>query len=277
MTTSSSYSVSVVIVTHNSESCIHHCMDSLKSQTVVPERIIIVDSGSDDRKYLDPYRNRNGIKLIEKENIGYGAANNAGLCYIGPGCNFFLIINPDTFLTARFLEQAIEFSDKLTDASILTGLMQSYDLKSNRPSGRIDSTGIFRKWYGRWYDRGLGEEVDRFIVPREGLIPAVCGALMFCRSSFFADELPNLFDERFFLYKEDIELSMRVRKRGGKLYFIPRLRAYHCRGWKQERGTVSRLHRLMSSYNEVQLYKIHPSPYMLWAVFKYTLVKVFNL
>jgi GT2 family glycosyltransferase len=271
------YSVSVIVVTHNSSPCIRHCIHSLNSQTVVPACIIIVDSGSSDRGYLDPYRNRDRITVIEKENIGYGAANNVGLCHIAPDSDFFLLINPDTFLTETFIEQAIEVADKYEDASILTGVLESYDLENNCPAGRIDSTGVFRKWYGRWYDRGLGEAVDDYVLPDEGLIPAACGALMFCRRSFFYDDLPNLFDERFFLYKEDIELSIRVQKKGGKLFFIPSLKAYHCRGWDQVRNKVLRTHRLMSSFNEVQLYKIHPSPYMLWALFKYTLVRVFNL
>lgn len=273
----SSCSVSVVIVTHNSADCIRHCMDSLASQTVPPECIIIVDSGSGDTGYLDPYKSRQGIKLIERENIGYGAANNVGLRYIDPDSDFFLIINPDTFLTETFLEQAIDFSNTFENAAILTGLLESYDLENNRPSGRIDSTGIFRKWYGRWYDRGLGEEAGSFGIPEQGMVPAVCGALMFCRRSFFADELPTVFDERFFLYKEDIELSLRVRKRGGTLFFIPSMKAYHCRGWKQVRRNVSRESRLMSAYNEMQLYMIHPSPYMIWAAFKYTLVRLFNV
>jgi GT2 family glycosyltransferase len=277
MANSSSNNVSVVIVTHNSSACIHHCINSLASQTVLPERIIIVDSGSEERNYLDRYRKQAGITLVEEKNIGYGAANNIGLSHIDPDSDFFLIINPDTFLDECFVEQALKYSEKYEDASILTGLMESYDLKDDRPSGRIDSTGIFRKWYGRWYDRGLGESTDMYSVPEEGMVPAACGALMFCRTSFFGDELPILFDERFFLYKEDIELSIRVRKRGGVIYFIPSMKAYHCRGWKQVRHNVSRNYRLMSSYNEMQLYKIHPSPYIIWAAFKYILVRVFNI
>ena len=277
MKTTSGHSASVVIVTHNSADCIHHCIEALTAQYVKPACIIIVDSGSDDKAYLDRYREQKGFKVIEEDNIGYGAANNIGLAHIDQESDYFLILNPDTFLLPSFLEQALELSEKIADAAIVTGILEAYDLQRNRPSGRIDSTGIYRSWYGKWYDRGQGKEVSSYDVPEKGFIPATCGALMFCRRSFFDDELPNLFDERFFLYKEDIELGLRVRKQGGKIYFSPSLTAYHCRGWDRTRRKVTRANRLMSSYNEMLLYRIHPSPYIIWAAVKYAMVRIFNL
>lgn len=90
----------------------------------------------------------------------------------------------------------------------------------------------------------------------------------------FADT--GVFDERFFLYKEDIELSLRLRKNGWKLLYQPRVRAFHCRGWQRQRSDVPYTARLLAAKSEILLYLRHPSPYMLWAIGKYLLVRLFR-
>jgi GT2 family glycosyltransferase len=84
----------------------------------------------------------------------------------------------------------------------------------------------------------------------------------------------QVFDEDFFLYKEDIELSLRLRKNGWKLLYEPKVRAFHCRGWGGRRREVPLALRLAAARSEVLLYRKHPSPYMLWAVGKYLLVRL---
>jgi GT2 family glycosyltransferase len=86
-----------------------------------------------------------------------------------------------------------------------------------------------------------------------------------------------VFDPDFFLYKEDIELSLRMRKAGWQLLYDPRLLAYHGRGWNKKRGEMAVKLRCMAAANEILLYKKHPSPYMLWAWMKYLLVRFIHL
>jgi GT2 family glycosyltransferase len=100
---------------------------------------------------------------------------------------------------------------------------------------------------------------------------------MVCRKEPLDELGNNVFDEDFFLYKEDIELSLRLRKNGWKLLFDPQLHAFHCRGWNAERKTVPLQTRLTASRSEILLYKKHPSPYILWAMFKYGLVRWFGM
>ena len=80
-------------------------------------------------------------------------------------------------------------------------------------------------------------------------------------------------DPAFFLYKEDIELCLRLRAAGWHLLYQPALRALHCRGWQSERQAVPWSLRLTAAANEIRLYCRHPSPYLLWALAKYALVR----
>ncbi len=265
-------SVSVVIVTHNSQTVIGRCFKSLENQTVKPEQILIVDSGSDETGYLQNGHFNPGCTIHLRKNIGYAAANNVGISLLSKPSNYVLFINPDTFLEPCCIEKAVENISRQEDIAILTGSLKGFDNKTGRPTGQFDSTGIFRTWYGRWYDRDQGVR-EGTIQRKAGAIPAVCGAFMFCRRRALEPELPCLFDELFFMYKEDIDLCLRLRKGGWRLYYTPEFTAFHCRGWSPDRKRIGRTVRVMSAKNEIRLCAKHHSPYIIWALLKYVLVQ----
>ena len=269
--------VSVIIVTHNAEKHLDHCYRAIEAQSIKPAEVIIVDSGSSDKSYLGPYKKKENCLVTEIENIGYGPANNIGLSLIHEQSSFVVILNPDTFLEKNFISKALDIAQKNKNYAIITGTLSGYSITDNEATGRIDSTGIYRKWYGRWYDRGQGKSINTFELPEASSVPAVCGALMFCRMDALKSELPQVFDENFFLYKEDIELCLRIRKKGWNLHYSPDLDAYHCRGWGERRSDIKRSLKIISSLNEIKMYKKHGSPYIGWALAKYILVKLFNI
>lgn len=268
--------VSIIIVTHNSQSFLPRCIEAIDHQTVRPYQIIVVDSGSDDSSYLDEISERDLCEVKKLSSVGFAAANNKGLESLDTACDYVLFINPDTFLSTVVIEKSLEIMERFPRVAILTGLLEGYDLSRSCKTGKIDSTGIFRAWYGRWYDRGKGEAIGHKYQDPEN-VPAVCGALMFARTSALRPELPELFDESFFMYKEDIELSVRLSEKGWKLHYSPEIRAFHCRGWNDSRRAISRNMRIMSARNEIRIYQKHPSIYMVWAQFKYLLVRILNI
>ena len=269
-------SVGVIIVTHNSQEVLDTCLSAIEMQSSAPAQVIIVDSGSEDCSYLTKLGKPVNYDIVFSANIGFGAGNNRGLEKLQSGCDYVLFLNPDTFLQEDALEKAIDALSELSDVAILGARLEGYDSKAGRPTGRLDSTGIFRSWYGRWHDRDHGKtssEVNR----EKGYIPAVCGAFMFCRVSAIESLLPELFEESYFMYKEDIELCVRLSKRGWSCYFSPEVRAYHCRGWNEKRAEVSQEKKLRSAVNEIKMYMRHPSLYLGWALAKYILVKFFRI
>ncbi|MCI5124778.1 MAG: hypothetical protein D3925_09945, partial [Candidatus Electrothrix sp. AR5] len=127
-------------------------------------------------------------------------------------------------------------------------------------------------------DRSQGEK-DRGQYPNPEDVPALCGAFLFCRQSMLAQlsldrsSSAAVFDPDFFLYKEDIELCLRINKLGWRIVYHPGIQVYHCRGWQKERQQIPYQQRLTAAKSELLLYKKHPSLYILWAWFKYLLVR----
>lgn len=268
--------VGAIVVSHNSREVLGRCVAALRGQSHPLSEIVIVDSGSDDSTYLEPFSETAGVRVVKAFNVGFSRANNLGLATLGERLDLVLFLNPDTFLLPDSVALACRRLREQPQVGILSGRLLGFDLEVGRPSGLIDSCGIFRKWYGRWYDRGQGQ-TDHGQFVRETTPPALCGALLFCRWQLVEELGRDFFDPDFFLYKEDIELCLRVRKMGWQLDYWPELVAYHCRGWGTKRKEISRELRLLASENEILLYRKHPSPYMAWAFLKYLLVRFFGL
>ncbi len=267
--------IAVVIVCHNSQQDLGQCLAALDAGTVQPACTCIVDCGSDSTAYFDELALRPATLLIREANIGYGRGNNRGFAALSEKIPYVLFLNPDCFVHTTTLAQAVQVLAENQQTGCVGARLAGYDRASGQASGLLDSTGIVRRWYGRWYDRGQGEaDVQQYMTPEE--MPALCGAFLFCRRSALEGVAlaPGLvFDPAFFMYKEDIELCLRLRAAGWSVLYHPQVQAWHCRGWQKNRQAMPHHLRLMAAANEVRLYRRHPSLYILWAVAKYLLVR----
>jgi N-acetylglucosaminyl-diphospho-decaprenol L-rhamnosyltransferase len=275
---------SIIIVTHNSQQCIQKAIVCIKKQTWQPDKIVLVDSGSTSVKYLESYASDPGIVLVlAKGDIGFCKGNNLGWSAVSCSSDYVFFLNPDAFIQEDYLEKAIQFMQHPVNqqCAAVTGVTLGYDLQANTPTGKYDSTGVFQKWYGGWFDRGQGKEVNANLYKESEEIPAICGAVFFCRSKALKEVIINekeIFDNNFYMYKEDIDLSMRLRKKGWTLLFVPDLIAYHCRGWNRNRRRMPRKMRLCSARNELSINMRKPSPIgVVYSSLKYTAVKVLDI
>lgn len=266
----------IVIVTYNSEKVLPRCMESIANQTIAPKQLILSDTGSNDRSTLEKYRKEMGAIIIDAgKEAGFCRGNNAALAHIDPSCRYLLLLNPDAFLFDDFLEKATSTMERNKECAISTGTLYGYDIENNSPSGRYDSRGIFHTWYGKWYDRDQKKEVGEELFSEEEL-PAACGALLIIRREALQND-DFLFDPSFYMYKEDIELSLRLRKRGWKILYNPDLKAYHCRGWKAKRGDIERKYRLASAKNELSIHlRYRYAAGVLYSSLKFLAVKYFD-
>ncbi len=269
--------ITVIIVTHNSQDVLPRCLEALSQQSIQSD-IILVDSGSQDTSYLSNYQKSKDITVILDENIGFSRANNKGYQTVSQATEFVLFLNPDAFLTENALQQAQAFLQENKQVGCVGGRLLGFDNKNKRPTSLLDSTGVFRKWYGRWYDRSQGEQdTEQYLMQED--VPALCGAFLFCRQALLTDlssgsnNINEIFDPDFFLYKEDIEFCLRMRKLGWRLVYQPAIQVYHCRGWQKNRKQIAYQQRLTAAQSELILYKKHPSLYIIWALYKYLLVR----
>lgn len=210
--------ISVIIVSYNTEDLIVDCIKSITDSDSVNSEIFVVDNCSSDNSVKVINDNFKDVKLISnKENRGFGAANNQVIS----SCSgkYILFLNPDTLVNHNTLEYMIRYMDN--NPSI--GLAGPNVLYPNGSHQDSVSYGYPGQRYGK---NDLGN------LP--GRIACVLGACQIVRKDLLL-ELHG-FDEDFFLYGEDQDICLRVRKRGFEIGLIDEAVIIHY-GGKSERNT----------------------------------------
>ena len=274
-------SVAIIIVTFNSDVFFADCLAFIFGQNILPAQIIIIDNNSSSREYLKnqqiKYPSVDFVFL--SKNIGFAAANNLAFNALSENIDVVLFLNPDAYLPKNYIEQVIQYFNGENAADLISGKLLRYNNSENKPTNVIDSTGIVQKWYGRWLDRGTAEvDSGQYDSSQYKTIKAVCGAAFIVRKSVLDEVVKKdgyIFNEKFFMYKEDIELSLRIARLGYKIEYIPHLVAYHCRGWKK-RSDISFLAKKYSARNDVLVAWSFSKKALPYALFKYLLFFLFR-
>ena len=244
----------IVVVTHNNAQTLAWCLAPLLSWDCC---LVVVDSGSDDTSYLKHLIGLPNVNVVLKDNIGFCCANNIGISVLGQ-CDFVLLINPDARAEVPCLDGAIALLQASGNENVgaVSVPLVRYDWANRKSLGVYDSLGITMRWYGRWIDWGAGDplESEHWIGATE--IEAACGAFILLRRAALEDCSLNGvvgFDPSFVMYKEDIELSLRLRRGGWRILRAGDHSAYHCRGWQAARKRAPRWARELSARNDVIL------------------------
>jgi GT2 family glycosyltransferase len=219
-------SVAIAIVSWNHRDHLVQCLDSIFSQEFNGLEIVLVDNGSRDGTPEWVSKTFPSIRLIaNNENLGFSAAFN--IAVKTTNAPLVLSLNPDVILQRSFLHSIT--SAMLQDQRI--GIVAPKLLKADAPK-LLDSTGLFIDRYRRPYDRGQGD-------PDEGQydecrdVFGACGAAALYRRIMLDDTSyqGEFFDEDFFAYYEDADLSWRAQLRGWWCIYAPEAVALHFRGW----------------------------------------------
>lgn len=268
----------VIVVTHNSEATIDQTLASFAEQTFRPYEAFLIDSGSADLQYIKKYNRKMGLEICFMPNIGFSAANNLGAGSLDKEVEYVLFLNPDVVMPPTLFQDLVAWMNAHPDVGAVTPKLLGYDFKKVTPTGKLDSAGIASTWYGKWFDRGQREPAELYSKQEE--VEAICGAFFFARRKALNSVLIHnyeIFDESFFSYKEDIDLSLRLKNAGWKLVYLPQFIAYHGRGWKT-RALVPYPIRVMSAENELKLHIKSKNPIRIaYSFLKLMGVKLFNL
>ena len=217
----------VSIVTYNTEqSMLKRCLDCIK-QSKLNIQIIIVDNSP--KNELEHFCCDNNIVYHHlAHNVGYGKAHNVAIRYsIQNNIPYHLILNPDVYFQADVLEKLYQVCQE--DYTI--GLMIPKVLYPNdtlQYSCRLIPS--FADLFIRRFIPKLGkkaQEINELRFTKYNTImevPFISGCFMFCRTE--ALEKVGMFDERFFLYMEDLDLSRRIWKNYKNLFY-PSIHIYH--------------------------------------------------
>lgn len=216
----------VVILTYNGAEHIKDLSSTLAHQTV-PFDVIIVDNASSDETLTHVPQWLPDAKIIAlDQNKDFAAGYNVGLA--AATTPYVMMINQDVELDALAVEECLLVmeSDERCGA-VAPVLLQ----KENHNS--IDAIGIAASKSHQYYNRGEGRENNASILtPLFG----VSGAAIFFRKEALIDvarhgggRSDEYLDEQFIAYKEDVDISYRLRHRGWKIVIAKKAIAYYSR------------------------------------------------
>lgn len=218
----------VIIVTYNSSAFITSCLESLRP--IQNMEIIVVDNNSSDGCVAMIEQRFSSVTLIPlKANMGFGYACNRGVAASSKSCLMFM--NPDTIASPHALSVLLTVLKEhphvgIVGARLMDPLGQPLQSMGDRPSllglvldkptawlaKRVGPRGLLRKFIGR--------VSAKFRLPSEPEpVPWVSGAALCCRRSTW-DAIGG-FDEKFFLYYEDVDLCLRASQAGWEVWHAP--------------------------------------------------------
>ncbi len=250
--------VTIVTVTYNSADVLGDCLASMELHAGA-SHVIVVDNASTDSS-AEVARAAPFAKVIRsEENEGFSKANNRALRTIET--DFALILNPDARLTSSAIPQLLAAADRRPDAAAF-GPKTVYGDGRPQVSFGPDLT-LFSEYRQRRLVKGVkaGEawalEELRAATVDERPVDWVSGSCMLLRVSAARDI--GFFDDRYFLYEEDADLCLRLRKSGGKVMFVPQAVVIHelgtsmAKASKRARDAYDDSHRLY--------YRLHRGPF----------------
>lgn len=236
--------LSVIIVNYNVKHFLEQCLWSVqKAISGIQAEVIIIDNNSSDNSidFLKPIFPGFFFRT-NAENIGFGRACNQGI-EISKG-KYILLLNPDTIIPEDCFQKCISFFESNPDAgalgikmldgkgnflkeskrsfpSPLTSLYKLFGLSSLFPRSKI-----FSRYHLGHLDENENHEVD-----------VLAGAFMMVKKEVL--DKTGSFDEVFFMYGEDVDLSYRIQQAGYKNYYFAGSNIIHFKGESTRKGSMN--------------------------------------
>ena len=226
-----SISVSIILLNYNTLSFTEECIKSIIRNTSSCYEIIVVDNNSNDKEKIKMLEKKyNSVKVIVNEvNLGFGAGNNLGVKFAQG--KFVVILNNDTIVYSETIDNAVKFLDNYGYKTVVTGLIEDSNGNNQHSGGKepkflaeLLRFGFMLIKYvpNSYYDKYYF--VPHNDSPMENIDWA--SGCFFVMYKEFYDKLGG-FDEKMFMYVEDVEFSKRVRLNGGRIIFYPGIKIKH--------------------------------------------------
>lgn len=214
--------VLTIIVTYNGEKYIEDCIDSLLAQTQETDILLVDNSSTDDTRKIVQGK----YPLINMINVGFNSgfahANNVGIEYaINNEYEYVMLINEDTVSDNKLVETLMKSADPQT-AVIPRIYMDGALAKTWYAAGKMD----FEKKQAVNYQENLADQ--------ETEVSFMTGCCMFIHTDIFRKI--GLFDENYFMYYEDTDLSLRMYLQNIRMRYIPNTYVWHRIQGKKQRG-----------------------------------------
>ena len=244
--------LSVIIVNWNTKDLLSQCIESIKTHTErTSYEIIVVDNFSSDGSPEMVEKNFPDVFLIKnKKNRGFGRANNQGLAKAQG--KYILFINSDVVVEENCLDEMLDFMEKNPDVGASSCKLTFPDGTLQHSCRKFPSLKtfflmllgvryffpnmkIFRYYLMLDWDHSNIKEVDQ-----------IMGSFMLIRRDVL-DQIGS-FDERYWMYFEEVDLCLRMKKAGWKIVHYPYVSAVHFLSKSSEQwGEAKRITEFQSS------------------------------
>jgi GT2 family glycosyltransferase len=219
--------IHVVVPNWNGADRLRPCIRSLADQDAPSFEIVVVDNGSVDESVavlseLEVEIAPVALTVLRNErNLGFAGGVNRGIRHaLAAGAEAVALFNNDAVADSRWLSSLAGVLAAEPDVAIVTGRLLMSD------GATVDSTGDFYSTWGLAFPRDRDRPAEP--VRPSGEVFAASGGASLFRSTLFADI--GAFDEEFFAYFEDVDLSFRARLAGHRVYYCADAVAYHDQG-----------------------------------------------
>ena len=224
--------VTLVIVNFNGGSNVVRCLECLAAQTVLPERIVLVDNASGDGSLAacqDLVRARAGLTgrtTIEglAANVGFAAGSNRGFAIAET--EFVALLNPDAFPEPGWIEALVAAAAAHPESAAFG----SRQMLAGRP-GLLD--GIGDRWHvcGLAWREGHGRPIGPADLEAREIFSPCAAAALYRRAAVLA---AGGLDEDYFCFGEDVDLGFRLRLAGHTARYVPDAVVEHVGGGSSE-------------------------------------------
>lgn len=236
--------LSVIIVNYNVKYFLEQCLHSVqKACKGIDSEIIVADNNSSDGSRIYLEEKFPAVKFIWNiDNTGFAKANNLALEKAAG--DFILFLNPDTLLAEDSIEKCLQFfktSEKTGALGIHMIDGSGNFLKESKRAFPSPLTSLSKlsglamlfpasELFARYHLGHLSEKENHEV-------DVLAGAFMMMPKKVL-DEIGN-FDERFFMYGEDVDLSYRIQEAGYKNYYFAGSSIIHFKGESTKRGSLN--------------------------------------
>ena len=210
--------ITVVIPNWNGERFLSPCLGSLREQSFRDFETILVDNGSTDSSVAFTRRNFPEVRVLTLgENKGFSVAVNAGI--MASRAEHVALLNNDTETDSGWLDGLLRAAETHPEAGFFASKLMDFEDRR-----LLDGAGDVLRRSGLPYRLGHGEP-DRGQYDEAAFVFGACaGAALYRRSML--DDI-GLFDEDFFAYCEDGDLSFRAQLAGYRCLYAPKAIVYH--------------------------------------------------
>ncbi len=251
--------VSIILVSWNTRDLLLACLASLPAALGgLHADVWVVDNGSADGSVAAVRERYSAARLIENGgNPGFAAANNQAID--ASAGRYALLLNSDTVATPGSIERLVRFADEHPLAGIVGARLLNPDGSfqasfADFPSLRselLSVTGLGPRLFGRWYPN---------YGPRQSQVARgvdyVQGACMLARREAVAHV--GLMDEHYFMYNEEIDWCLRMRRAAWQVWYLPEAHIVHYGGQSTRQVRHAMIQALYRS--KVRFFRKHYGP-----------------